>query len=242
MIEVVLTLASAVAAGILTAAVFRWFPQTDARRPALIGAFVAVFITASVLSIFIAMISTGSGLVAVDAAITRWAAAHATATSLFLLGNLTHAGDSVMVAIITVLTVAYAARRPDRWKLILFMVLVVGGQVLLANVLKISVGRVRPAVPPFDISSGPAFPSGHATAAAAVWAAVAFVLGKGRSRRTRAAFAGIAAGLAVAVACSRVFIGAHWTSDVIAGLLLGWTWFGVCAAAFSGRMARSSVV
>jgi hypothetical protein len=28
----------------------------------------------------------------------------------------------------------------------------------------------------------------------------------------------------------------HWTSDVIAGLALGWAWFAVCSIAFGGRM------
>jgi len=68
---------------------------------------------------------------------------------------------------------------------------------------------------------------------------VALVLGRGTSSsRARAVLAGTAAGIAVAVACSRVFLGAHWTSDVIGGLILGWTWFGLCAVAFGGRMMR----
>jgi len=54
----------------------------------------------------------------------------------------------------------------------------------------------------------------------------------------RAILGGAAAGIAVAVACSRVFLGAHWTSDVIGGLLLGWTWFALCAVAFGGRVLR----
>jgi membrane-associated phospholipid phosphatase len=41
--------------------------------------------------------------------------------------------------------------------------------------------------------------------------------------------------VAVAVACSRVMLGVHWLSDVIAGLAFGWAWFAVCAIAFGGR-------
>jgi undecaprenyl-diphosphatase len=67
---------------------------------------------------------------------------------------------------------------------------------------------------------------------------VALVLGSGAPSRTRAFLAGGAAGIAVLVACSRVFLGAHWTSDVIGGLMLGWIWFGLVAVAFGGRVLR----
>ena len=50
--------------------------------------------------------------------------------------------------------------------------------------------------------------------------------------------AGVAAGLAVAVAGSRVLLSVHWLSDVIAGLALGSAWFSVCAIAFGGRLLR----
>ena len=51
----------------------------------------------------------------------------------------------------------------------------------------------------------------------------------------RALLVGAAGALAVAVAASRVLLDVHWLSDVIAGLLLGWAWFALCAIAFGGR-------
>jgi len=47
---------------------------------------------------------------------------------------------------------------------------------------------------------------------------------------------GLAVGLAVAVAASRVLLDLHWLSDVVAGLALGWAWFAFCAIAFGGRL------
>jgi undecaprenyl-diphosphatase len=52
---------------------------------------------------------------------------------------------------------------------------------------------------------------------------------------------GVAVGLAVAVASSRVLLDVHWLSDVIAGLVLGWVWFTICTVAFGGRLLRFGV-
>jgi membrane-associated phospholipid phosphatase len=205
---------------------------------ALTLALIGVVVVLAAFGVLVAMIRSRSGVVTVDVDVTRWAAAHATPTSLNIMGTITWAGSTIGVIAMAVVTTAYALRRWRRWSVALFFLFVLGGQLLVSNLVKILVERVRPDLSPFRGLAGPSFPSGHSTAAAAAWAAVALVLGRGTSPRARAALGGAAAAIAVAVACSRVFLGAHWTSDVIGGLILGWTWFGLCAVAFGGRVLR----
>jgi membrane-associated phospholipid phosphatase len=125
-------------------------------------------------------------------------------------------------------------RAPNRW-IPPFLITVVVGEVVLVNTVKQLLHRVRPTFNPIAETLGPSFPSGHSATAAALYAAVALVLARRRSPRTRAILAGSAAAVAVGVACSRVMLGVHWLSDVVAGLAFGWAWFSVCAIAFGGR-------
>lgn len=73
------------------------------------------------------------------------------------------------------------------------------------------------------------FPSGHAMASSSLYLTLAFVVARGQRKRTRraAAFAGAGA-VASSVAATRVYLGVHWPTDVLAGLVLGTAW--ACAA------------
>src|SRR5262249_33949835 len=95
---------------------------------------------------------------------------------------------------------------------------------------------------PAAATLGPSFPSGHTTTAAAFFAAGALLIGRRRSPAARAALAGGAVGVAVAVAASRVLLDVHWLTDVIGGLMLGWAWLALCGIAFGGRLLRFGVV
>jgi undecaprenyl-diphosphatase len=100
------------------------------------------------------------------------------------------------------------------------------------------VDRTRPDINRLTGWSGPSFPSGHSANAAAGFAALALILGRNRSRRAKAVLAGLGMGLAAAIAASRVLLGVHWLTDVVAGLSLGWAWFSLSAIAFGGSLLR----
>jgi undecaprenyl-diphosphatase len=112
------------------------------------------------------------------------------------------------------------------------------GVSLINNALKWTVDRERPDIAQLTGHGGSSFPSGHSAAAAACWAALALVLARRRSRPIRLLTAVVAAAIAIAVAVSRVLLGVHWLSDVVAGLIVGWTWFFLVTIIFGGRLLR----
>ena len=205
---------------------------------ALTVALGAVVVGGIVLGALAYLIRTNSQLVDLDASVAQWGADHAGPVSERGLNLITQLGETwfAVVLVIVVSVVGYL-RRPNRW-IPVFLVTVLVGQWLLTNAIKELLDRVRPDLNPVAETLGPSFPSGHTTTAAAIWAAAALVLGRGVGAHGRALLAGTAAGIAVAVACTRIFLDVHWLTDTIAGLFLGWAWFAVCAIAFGGRFLR----
>jgi len=182
------------------------------------------------------MVTSQTGLYRYDAAAADWGAENATPVSTWLLGLVTWLGATVTVLAVTGLLGALEWLRRRRLAVLAFMVTVVVGQNLIVNTVKVLVDRERPPVPHLAPSSGFSFPSGHAAAAAATWAAVVLVLGRGRPVRVKAWLAAGAGLVTVAVAASRVLLGVHWLTDVIGGVALGFGWFVACSVAFGGAL------
>ena len=184
------------------------------------------------------LVRTNAALLTIDNSVARWGDRNATAFSSAGLDAVTQLGStSVVIALALALAVFDAVRHRNLWA-VPFLALVIGVERLLTTTIKDLADRARPAFDPVAETLGPSFPSGHTAAAAAFFAAAALLIGRDRSRASRAALAGMAVTVAVAVAASRVMLDVHWFSDVIAGLALGWAWFVVCALAFGGRLLR----
>lgn len=96
--------------------------------------------------------------------------------------------------------------------------------VVTATVAKQVFGRPRPPVGlHLVIATEPAFPSGHATNSTAVYVTIALVVAGAVLRRwaARVAVVGLGLAIAVMVGLSRLTLGVHWPSDVVAGWALG---------------------
>jgi membrane-associated phospholipid phosphatase len=108
------------------------------------------------------------------------------------------------------------------------------GSVLMTTVGKDVVGRHRPplidAAPPFE--SSPSFPSGHTTSTTAIVGIIVYLLIlRQRTPIARTVTIAVGAVVAVTVGLTRVVLGAHWFTDVVAGWLLGAAWLAVVVTA-----------
>jgi undecaprenyl-diphosphatase len=136
-------------------------------------------------------------------------------------------------AAIAIVLAGAAMRRAGRGLPVLATIL---GAIFIQNVDKAIVARPRPPVTRLEHVTGTSFPSGHATEAAAFFVAVALAVAVGRPRLWVAN--ALAAVIVAAVCVSRVYLGAHYPTDVVAGALLGGGW--AAAVSYLSRRQRSA--
>ena len=203
---------------------------------ALTVALALAAVAALAIGLLLEMVQSRQGFARWDNAAARWGAAHSSGTVKSILLWITTLGSTPFVigVVVVVGTIEFLRLRTKAAPL--FLVTVAVSELVLNNLVKAIVSRARPDIHRVVHASGYSFPSGHSAAAAATYAAVALLIGTRRSRRTKAILAGIAGGIAVAVATSRVLLGAHWLTDVMAGLALGWGVFAMCSIAYGGRL------
>ena len=181
----------------------------DKRIPILLGTFLA-------LSIAVAL----GWLVPIDTAAINAMVAIRSGLLTEVAVNFTSLGSAPVVSVGVAVVVLYciASARPR------FALAMLGTPLafLLCSLVKLIVHRPRPTAALILVPSTFAFPSGHAAAATALYLTMALLAAKGE-RRLGPRRVIIGAGLAIAllVGWSRVYLGVHYFSDVVGGILLG---------------------
>ena len=152
--------------------------------------------------------------------------------------DITSLGSTSVLVLVTTAVIIYLLliRRPAT--ALLMFVAVAGGQVL-SSLLKFEVDRPRPDLVSHLVSeTSLSFPSGHAMLSAVTYLTLGSMAARFLPGRTTKIFVlGLAILTTLLVGASRVYLGVHWPSDVLAGWCAGFAWAMLCwlAARFLQR-------
>jgi undecaprenyl-diphosphatase len=213
-------------------------PAAPAAGVALSAAVIGIVVAVAAFGVVAAMIDTNTGLARWDATFAQFGADHASERSTAVLRAVSQLGGTPGVVTLVLVVAVFAAVRIRRPSAVAFVLLCGLGHFALSNAIKLLVARERPDILHLTGFAGTSFPSGHSTAAAAAWLGCALVVSRGLDPRRRAIVMAGAASVAGAVAASRVLLGVHWFTDVLAGVTHGWMWFAVCSVIFGGTTLR----
>ena len=138
-------------------------------------------------------------------------------------------GGAVWVITLSLLVIGYLGMR-KQWGRVALVVVTVAGGYVLSNFLKITFDRERPSVVPHlsEINSA-SFPSGHSMLSSLVYLTLGSLLAQAAERRReKVYFVSVAFFLTFVIGLSRVFLGVHYPTDVLAGWGAGMAWALLC--------------
>lgn len=143
--------------------------------------------------------------------------------------DLTSLGSAPALVIAVLAIVGFLALA-KAWRLAIFTLVASGGGLILSSLLKFVVDRPRPElVPHGNIIYTSSFPSGHSMMSAVVYLTLAALVVRLMEKRRLKAYAlGVALALALMIGVSRIYLGVHWPSDVLAGWAAGAAWALAC--------------
>jgi len=155
--------------------------------------------------------------------------------------DVTAFGSPVVVALLTAAVLGYLWLQ-RRYGALWFVVVATAGGGLLGRLLKELFARERPHPLPCLWVSSPSFPSGHAVLAAVVYLTLGILLARLEPRLLlKVYFLGVMMALACLVGLSRVYLGVHYPTDVLAGWTVGLVWSLLCWLAARYLQRRGAV-
>jgi undecaprenyl-diphosphatase len=166
-----------------------------------------------------------------DDAVMHWMGAHQIPWLRVAMGQLTALGTGTVVMMVVVVAALFLWLTKHKHSAALLVITTSVG-IVINGMLKDVFHRARPQVFPWGTDAfTSSFPSGHAMSAAVVYGTVAYLAA--RLQRTRLARAGtiaIALALIVLISLSRIYLGVHYPSDTLAGIVVGFAWAAFCMA------------
>ena len=189
-----------------------------------------IFISSALLFAIIAEnVLSGHSLTLIDTQIAQWLHAHNSPTVTFCLMILTNLHDPISISVMVALIAVYLICK-KRWYAVLAVLMVVPGGMLLNLLMKQAFQRARPIFEqPLVMLTTYSFPSGHVAASTLFYGILAALLISQSHSWLRAAYIiQIAFAMVALVAFSRIYLGAHFLSDVLAAFSEAIAWLALC--------------
>jgi undecaprenyl-diphosphatase len=159
-----------------------------------------------------------------------------------MVRDVTALGGTAVLTLMVLAIVGFLGMTRRRNAAVAVLLSVIGG-VIVSQGAKLAFARARPELVPHgaDVYTA-SFPSGHAMMAAVVYLTLGALLARTQSGRSvKTYILAVAVTLTILVGASRVYLGVHWPTDVLAGWALGGTWALVCWLAMLWLQARGEV-
>ncbi|HEX6932222.1 MAG TPA: phosphatase PAP2 family protein [Streptosporangiaceae bacterium] len=208
----------------------------------LILGLAAVTVAGVAVGALVDDVTEGDGVAVLDHPVARFVDAHRSATLTTVMKAVSAAGGPAGMSILALGAGLILWLTWRSWTPLVVLAVTAAGVAGLTVVFKEVLGRSRPPLAQaVAAADGFAFPSGHAAAAAAVCGAAAWLCGlRIRSWLGRTLVWAAAAMLAALVGISRVYLGVHWTSDVLGGWAVGVLWMAVVVSGWTAHIRRVS--
>jgi undecaprenyl-diphosphatase len=203
------------------------------------AALLVTLATAAVVALWAG--ASAAGPTPADAAALRESMSVRTTDLTALAIVVTDVGSTVAMAIVALATGAWLAARHRVTDAVFVVGAWLGGLALFRG-LKIFLDRARP--PEVDrlvAATNESLPSGHATMATVVIGSLVALAWAGRTAAARTALVALAALWIGAVGATRIYLGVHWFTDVVAGWLLGGAWLALCVVTWTWWHRRAEI-
>lgn len=204
------------------------YSSRDYQRLRRLG-FILLASAGTLFALIAENVVNAGALTIVDQEIAQWLHAHSTIMLTQCLLIITHLHDPLVLSPVAgIITLYYIWKK--RWYAALSVFLVVQGAMLLNLLAKHSFQRVRPTFDdPLITLATYSFPSGHVVASAVFYGTLAAFLISQKPALCRAVYIfPIAVAMVILVAFSRMYLGAHYLSDVLAAFLEAMIWLVLC--------------
>jgi undecaprenyl-diphosphatase len=206
---------------------------------------VGVFLVGGVIMAIIATIGfaelaehvLAGGTQAFDVAVLQWIHLHQHPLLTQLMTEMTYLGTGSVVVVVVGVCALFLWHTEHKHSARLLLAATIGN-IILNGVLKYAYHRARPSVFDWQTSAvSSSFPSGHAMSATVVYGTVAYLLMRLQKHRWAKTLTLTTAVLLILLIClTRLYLGVHYPSDVMGGIIVGLAWAGFCMATLEASL------